>query len=134
MPVKRINPEGLLHWPPLTHVVISPAGRLAHIAGQAAVDPSFNVIGTDLRTQTAFAFKNLCTALAAAGSQPKDVVSTTIYIVELDEAKASIVAAAMEIVLDGQPFPSHANTMVGVASLASAAALIEISAIAAVLE
>src|SRR6185437_16543514 len=106
-------------WPALAQVVIAPPGRIAFIAGQAAVDREFRVVGTTLREQTEFAIVNLCTALKAVGAGPDDIVSSTVYIAGLDEAKSADFFAALQDSVDGQPFPPHAITVVGVTSLAS---------------
>ena len=132
MAIEHINPESLLSYPPLSHVVISPPGRLAFIAGQTALDREFRMKGGDsLYAQALAAFANLGIALQAAGARPADVVSSTVYIVGLNQSLADEFAAAMKVACDGQPFPPHAFNLIGVASLGSGEALIEISAIAA---
>ena len=72
------------------------------------------------------------TALASVGATPADVLSSTIYIVDLDEAKTATFVAAMKTALDGRAFPPNASTLVGVTRLGHPQMLIEISAIAAV--
>lgn len=132
MSVQHVNPEGLLTLPEYTQVVVSPPGRLAFIAGQGAFDRDFNLIGAgDLHAQTVQAFANLRTALAGVGATPADVVSSTLFIVDLDEAKTAIFVAAMKVALDGKPFPPNASTLVGVTRLAHPHMLIEINAVAA---
>jgi enamine deaminase RidA (YjgF/YER057c/UK114 family) len=131
MSLQKINPESLLYWPAMAHVVVAMPGRLAFIAGQAPVDKDYKIVGgTDLKAQTLCAFQHLCVALAAAGAGPADVICSTAYLVDLDEDKAATFAAAMSVAVRGAPFPPHAITMVGVRSLASAEALVEISAVA----
>lgn len=132
MSVQHVNPEGLLTLPEYTQVVVSPPGRLAFIAGQGAFDRDFNLIGAgDLHAQTVQAFANLRTALAGVGATPADVVSSTLFIVDLDEAKTATFVAAMKVALDGKPFPPNASTLVGVTRLAHPHMLIEINAVAA---
>jgi len=133
MSIERVNPTGLMSWPPLAHVVISPAGRLAHIAGQAAFDKDFKLLGADMYTQTLAAYKHLLIALAAVGATPADVVSSTVYVVGLDDAKSTAFHEAMNVAVEGKPFPSHAYTMLGVSALGGTGALVEISAVAALL-
>lgn len=132
MAIERINPEGLLTWPQMAQVVVETRQRLVFIAGQTATDKDFTSLGgNDLGAQARIAFGNLRLALEAAGTSPENVLSSTVYIVGLDGEKAGIFAAAMNEALDGKPFPPHAVTMIGVASLGGASLLIEISAIAA---
>ena len=66
------------------------------------------------------------------GASPAHVLSSTIYVVDLDEAKTETFVAAMKTALDGQPFPPNASTLVGVTRLGHPQMLIEISAVAAV--
>ena len=61
----------------------------------------------------------------------ENIVSTTMYIVEIDAEKVEIFTRAMAEALDGEPFPPSASTMVGVRGLALDGMLVEISAVAA---
>ncbi|MFO1509194.1 MAG: RidA family protein [Steroidobacteraceae bacterium] len=132
MNIQHVNPDGLLSLPEYSQVVVSPPGRLAFIAGQGAFDREFNLVGADdLHAQTVQAFVNLRTALAGVGASPAHVLSSTIYVVDLDEAKTATFVAAMKVALDDQPFPPNASTLVGVTRLGHPQMLIEISAIAA---
>ncbi len=132
MTIKRINPEGLLNWPAMAQIAIATEQRLVFIAGQTATDKDFTPLGgDDLGAQVRIAFKNLLIALDAAGATAEDVVSSTVYIVGLNGEKAGVFAAAMKEAVDGKPFPPHPVTMIGVASLADAESLVEISTVAA---
>jgi enamine deaminase RidA (YjgF/YER057c/UK114 family) len=77
------------------------------------------------------ALANLLTALAAAGGQPADLVSATIYIVDLGDyqAHAGEIGAVWRR-LAGAEYPAMAG--VGVTRLWDPQALVEIQAIAAV--
>ena len=131
MAVKKINPEGLLVWPQIAQVAIATEQRLVFIAGQTSTTKDFTLLGgSDLGAQTRFALENLVIALDAAATTPENVVSSTVYIVGLNGEKAGVFAAAMNEALHGKPFPPHPITILGVASLAGAGALIEISAVA----
>lgn len=132
-PLERINPGGLFSYPPLAHVVIVPPGRrLAFIAGQTALGRDWQIVGgNSVRAQALAAFANLRIALQAAGAEPADVVSSNVLIVGLNQARADEFASAMRVACDGQPFPPHAFNLIGVTSLGSSEALIEISAVAA---
>ena len=100
--IEHINPPGLLQLDAFSQVVVVSGGRTAYIAGQGAFDQNMKLIGpNDLHAQTVQAFRNLRTALAALGVGPERVVSSTMYVVDLDDAKAGILVAAMNVALDG---------------------------------
>lgn len=133
MSVQRINPEGLLHWPQMAQVVVTRGQKLAFISGQTATDKNFEPQGgNDLDAQTRIAFDNLRLALEAAGTSPENVVSTTVYIVDLDSNKSGIFSRAMNEALDGKPFPPHSMSLIGVKSLGGPTLLVEITAVAVV--
>jgi len=133
MAVEHVNPDTLFRLPAFSQIVVAPPGRLAFIAGQGPFDPGFNLVGgDDLKAQTIQAFRNLKAALAAVGATPADVVSTTFYVVDLDEAKTGEFVAGMNAALDGNPFPPNASTLVGVTRLGHPAMKVEISAVAAI--
>lgn len=133
MAIEHVNPDTLFKLPAFSQIVVAPPGRLAFIAGQGPFDAGFNLVGGgDLRAQTVQAFLNLKAALAAVGATPADVVSSTFYVVNLDDAKTDAFVAAMNVALDGTPFPPNASTIVGVTRLGDPRMLIEISAVAAV--
>jgi enamine deaminase RidA (YjgF/YER057c/UK114 family) len=111
MSIEKINPEALLSWPTLVHVVITSTGRLAHIAGQSAYDKNFELIGDTLHDQTLTTVKHLTIALAAAGVGPEDVVSSTVYVAGLDLEKADAFNRAFTASVDGRSFPPHALTL-----------------------
>jgi len=129
--IEHINPPGLFQLDGFTQIVVASGGRTAYIAGQGAFDKNMTLIGSnDLHAQTVQAFTNLRTSLAALGVGPERVVSSTMYVVDLDDAKAGILVAAMNVALDGAAFPPNASTLVGVTRLGMAGMLVEISAVA----
>lgn len=132
MPVERINPDGLFRMDAFSQVVTaSGAERIAYIAGQGAFDADFTLVGEgDLHAQTVQAFRNLRTAVESLGGTVEQIVSTTLYIVEIDARKVATFGAAMAVALDGKPFPPNASTMIGVQGLAMDGMLVEISAVA----
>lgn len=134
MSIQRVNPDGLFALDAFTQIVTVEAGtRLAHIAGQGAFDADFRLVGEgDLHAQTVQAFRNLRTAVEAVGGRVEDVISTIIYLVDIDAAKVDTFGKAMAECLDGKPFPPNASTMVGVTGLAGPGMLVEISAVAAI--
>ncbi|MDB3856033.1 RidA family protein [Halieaceae bacterium] len=131
MTIEHINPEGLFKLDGFTQVVSASGSKTIYIAGQGAFDKDFNLMGAgDHFAQTTQAFKNLKIALEAAGATPADVVSSTMYVVGMNEKSVGEFTSAMAKALDGQPFPPNASSMIGVESLAMAGMLVEISAIA----
>ena len=66
--------------PGFSHVAIATGSRLVYIAGQAALDRDFNLVGgDDLRAQTVAAMRNVETAIGAVGVTWDDIVRRTIY-------------------------------------------------------
>ena len=127
-----IDPNGLYKIPGFHQVMVSAASKTIYIAGQAPYDESMELVGAgDYQLQTTKALQNIATALAAAGAQPKDVVSSVLYVKALDTpGAAKAIMEAMATALDGQPFPAHAFSIIGVAALADPRVLIEITAVA----
>jgi enamine deaminase RidA (YjgF/YER057c/UK114 family) len=130
---RHVNPDTLFKLPGFSQIVVAPPGRLAFIAGQGPFDAEFRLIGADdLHAQTVQAFRNVKAALAAVGATPADVVSSTFYVVGLNEETTQTFVAAMNVALDGQPFPPNASTLVGVTRLGAPGMLIEIAAVASI--
>ena len=134
MQIERINPDGLFVLDAFSQVVrASGGGQIAFIAGQGAFDASFNLVGPgDLHAQVVQALKNLRTAVEAIGGSVDQIVSTTMYVVEIDAGKVETFGRAMAEALDGKPFPPNASTMIGVQGLAMEGMLVEISAVAVI--
>jgi enamine deaminase RidA (YjgF/YER057c/UK114 family) len=132
MTIRHLNPEGLLAMPDaFSQVVTAGPGKLVFVAGQGAFDADRQIVGAgDYRAQAAQAFRNLRTALAAAGARPEDVVASTMYVKDLHPEALAAFARGMHEALDGRPFPPNASTLVGVQSLAWPEMLVEVSAIA----
>jgi enamine deaminase RidA (YjgF/YER057c/UK114 family) len=134
MTKKFINPADLPSWEhAFTQVVtISPGpGKTVYVSGQVAVDQYQNLIGDgDLAAQAMQAFKNLATALAAAGATTADVVKLNIYVKDYQPAHAPLVSAALRCYFPHEPLP--ASTWLGVQALAREGFLIEVDAVAIV--
>lgn len=132
MEIERQNPDGLFALDGFTQIVTAEnAGKVAYIAGQGAFDAEFKLVGPeDLHAQTVQAFRNLRTAVESLGGQVDNIVSTTMYLVEINQQKVEIFARAMAEALDGKPFPPNASSMIGVQGLAAEGMLVEISAVA----
>jgi enamine deaminase RidA (YjgF/YER057c/UK114 family) len=88
--IKRTNPPALSRPTGYTHVVeLSGPVRTIYIAGQVAADRDGNVVGgTDMKAQAEQVFKNLESALAAAGATFADVVRMNTSATDLTNVQA----------------------------------------------
>jgi enamine deaminase RidA (YjgF/YER057c/UK114 family) len=129
--IEKFNPPGVHEPAGYSHVTISSAGRLAHLAGQCPLDHDGTVVGTgDLDAQTDQVIANCLAVLAAAGARPVDVVRSIVYVVSPDSA----VLAAVWDRLQASPLApafTTASTLLGVASLGYRGQLVEIDLTAA---
>jgi enamine deaminase RidA (YjgF/YER057c/UK114 family) len=126
-----INPAGLVEPLGYSHVVVATGTRRVYIAGQTGVGIDGAVVGTDLATQTAQAFRNVGTALEAGGATWQDVVKMNILIVGYEPSMAEAFFAGVGEVF-GDSMPAPAATLYGVHSLFEADHLIEVDVIAEV--
>ena len=127
--IEKTNPPGLATPNGFSHVCITDLPKTIHVSGQVAYDKQGNIVGeNDLGAQTTQVYENIRTALAAAGATMDDVIKTTLYVKALDPEKAKIIRQARASFLSANSPPT--STMVGVASLAKPALLLEVEAIA----
>jgi len=106
-------------------------GRMVFLAGQVGMDRDGRVVSGGVVAQFEQALANLLTALAAAGGQPGDLVSLTIYIVDLADYQAhGEQIGAVWRRLAGTEYPATAG--VGVTQLWDPGALVELQGIAAI--
>jgi enamine deaminase RidA (YjgF/YER057c/UK114 family) len=129
---RHISPPGLFSTQRLgfTHIVTSSPGTTIHISGQTAWNSDRQIVGgADLRLQAEQSFRNLRTALEAAGAAPSDVVFVRLYIVNYRSEHAAVLSPMLEAFFGESP---PASTWVGVQSLAVPDFLIEIEATAVV--
>ncbi|HUL27362.1 MAG TPA: RidA family protein [Streptosporangiaceae bacterium] len=129
MAIERINPAGLARPSGFSHAVSVPPGRLVFLAGQTALDEGGQIVGSGVVEQFERALGNLLAALRAAGGQPADLVSVTIYAVDLDDYRAhGREAGEVWRRLAGRDYPAMAA--VGVHRLWDPAALVEVQGVA----
>ena len=131
MDVERVNPSELGRPSGFSHAVSATGGRMVFLAGQTGTSRDGNVVAGGVVAQFEQALGNLLTALAAAGGQPGDLVSLTIYSTDLADYRAH--AAQIGAIwrrLAGVTYPAMAA--VGVTRLWDPEALVEIQGIAAV--
>ncbi|PUB23531.1 enamine deaminase RidA (YjgF/YER057c/UK114 family) [Promicromonospora sp. AC04] len=129
--IQLLRPDGLVSSPAFSHVAIVPPGATTiYVGGQNAVDADGSIIGVDdVAVQSARALENAGTALAAAGATFADVVQWTVLFVDGVDLAAAYGAIAPMLASDEPPLVLGAR----VAGLGVPGALIEVSAIAAVL-
>lgn len=129
--IQRIRPEGLVASPAFSHVAVVPPGATTiYVGGQNSVDAQGSLVGgSDVAAQSARALENAKTALAAAGASIGDVVQWTVLFVNGADITAGYRAIAAELASDEPALVTAAL----VAGLGVPGALVEISAVAAVL-
>ena len=129
--IERINPGELARPSGFSYAVSATGGRLVFLAGQTGYAPDGGIVGGGVVSQFERALGNLVTALRAAGGGPDDLVSLTIYAVDLEDYRAH----AREIGevwrrLCGREYPAMAA--IGVSRLWDAGALVEVQGFAVV--
>ena len=131
MPVDVLNPDGLPKPDVYRQVAIAAGSRMVFLAGQVARDADGAPVGAgDLAAQVEQAFRNVATALDAAGGTFDDVAKLTVYVVDwAPEKMARFGEGAMRAAADlGQVTP--AITLIGVTALGEPDLLVEIDATA----
>jgi len=131
MDVERINPAELARPSGFSHAVAVTGSHMVFLAGQVGMDRTGTVVSGGVVAQFERALANLLTALGAAGGQPADLVSLTIYIVDLAgyQAHGKQIGAVWRR-LAGTEYP--ATAAVGVTRLWDPEALVELQGVAAV--
>ena len=128
--IQRLRPEGLVSSPAFSHVAVVPPGATTiYVGGQNSVDAEGALVGAgDIAAQSTRALENAGTALAAAGATFADVVQWTVLFVDGVDLAAAYGAIAPLLASGEPPLVLGAR----VAGLGVPGALIEVSAIAAV--
>jgi enamine deaminase RidA (YjgF/YER057c/UK114 family) len=131
MTIERIRPEGLVHSSAFSHVAVVPPGAtMIYVGGQNSVVADGSLVGEgDVAAQSIQALENVKTALAAAGATIEDVVQWTVLFVDGVDLAAAYGAIATELASDDPALVTGAR----VAGLGVPGALVEISAVAAIL-
>jgi reactive intermediate/imine deaminase len=127
--VKRTNPLTLSAPTGYTHIVeVTGPNRTIYISGQIAFDKDGKVVGAgDMKAQAEQVFKNLQTALEAAGATFSDVVKMTSYITDMSKVQA-VRDVRAQYFKDAPP----ASTFVEVKGLVRPELLLEIEVIGVV--
>jgi enamine deaminase RidA (YjgF/YER057c/UK114 family) len=104
---------------------------MVFLAGQTALDADGAIVGDSIVEQFGQALANLLTALTAAGGQPTDLASLTVYAVDLADYRAhGREIGAVWRRLAGRDYPAMAA--IGVSRLWDTAALVEVQGYAVV--
>ncbi len=131
MRIERINPREFGRPSGFSHAVAASGGRLVFLAGQTAHGPDGRIVGGGVVPQFERALGNLLTSLGAAGGGPGDLVSLTVYLLDVDDYRAH--AGQIGEVwrrLAGPDYPAMAA--IGVQRLWDPDALVEVQGIAVV--
>jgi enamine deaminase RidA (YjgF/YER057c/UK114 family) len=128
--IQLLRPDGLVSSPAFSHVAVVPPGATTiYVGGQNSVDADGSLVGgDDVAAQSVRAVENVRTALAAAGATFADVIQWTVLFVDGVDLAAAYGAIAPLLASDEPPLVLGAR----VAGLGVPGALIEVSAIAAV--
>lgn len=130
MPITLLQPDGLVRSPAFSHVAVVPPGATTvYLGGQNGVDETGRVVSDDIAAQSVRAVENAVVALEAAGATLDDVVQWTILFDERADLGAAYGAIAAKLARDVAP---PLVTAARVAGLGVPGALIEVSAVAAV--
>lgn len=131
MEITFLQPEGLVRSPAFSHAAVVPAGAATiYVGGQNGVDASGTVVSDDVAEQSLRAVANARLALEAAGASLADVVQWSVLLHVDADLGAAYGAIAPQLAREGAP---PLVTAARVAGLGVPGALIEVSAIAAVL-
>jgi enamine deaminase RidA (YjgF/YER057c/UK114 family) len=123
MPRTIVNPSTIHPPAGYSHIVQATGSKLVFIAGQAALDESFAIVGEgDLAAQTYQVMTTLQRALDELGATWDDVVKSTVYTTQPHEYET--IGTAMSDAMGGAPPP--AQVIAGVTGLALPELLIEI--------
>jgi enamine deaminase RidA (YjgF/YER057c/UK114 family) len=115
------------------YAATAPAGaRLIFLAGACPLNEDGSTAAPgDYAGQAAKAFANMRVALADAGAQVRDVISTRVLVAS---ARREDLVTAWQVVRDSFGDHDAPSTLIGVTVLGYAGQLVEIEAVAAVLD
>ena len=131
MTIEPVDPPELARPIGFAHAVVATGGRTVFLAGQTAMDASGRIVGSTVVSQFEQALANLLTALRAAGGQPEQLTSLTVYATDLADYRAhGRELGEVWRRLAGPRYPAMAA--VGVSRLWDAIALVEIQGIAVI--
>lgn len=124
-----VNPDTLPAPRGYSHGTL--AGNTLHLGGQTALDAEMKIVPGGIVEQFRQAFSNVLATLRAAGGEPKDLVSVTIYLTDVPDYQAhgkEIGKVWRE--LAGPAYPAMAG--IGCTALWQPEAMIEILGVAVI--
>ncbi|MDF2558901.1 MAG: endoribonuclease [Microbacterium sp.] len=131
MEITLASPAGLVASPAFSHVAVVPPGATTiYVGGQNGVDATGSLVSSDAADQSLRAVENARIALESAGAGLDDVISWTVLIHQDADLRAAYGAVASRLAREGEP---PLVTAALVAGLGVPGALIEVSAVAAVI-
>lgn len=129
MTITRLNPDTMHKNPAFTQaIVVGGSVKMVYVGGQNGVNAKGEVVGKDIASQSQQAFKNVISALEAAGASLDDVIKMTIYLVQGHTFEEAFAAAQKVQTMRVAPTVSGLI----VAGLANPQYLIEIEAVAVI--
>lgn len=132
MSVELVHPERVNRVDVHHQVAVAQGSRTVHLAGQVSWDTEGHLVGRDdVAAQAEQCYLNIAAALDAVGATPDDLAKVTVYVVDLDEAKAErfVVGRDRAGATLGARF-QQPSTWIGVTSLAAPGFLVEVDALA----
>jgi enamine deaminase RidA (YjgF/YER057c/UK114 family) len=131
--VRLIRSPALADAAQYAYAATAPAGsRLIFLAGSCPLDANGSTVGVgDYAAQAAQCIANMRTALAEAGAEITDVISTRVLVAS---SKQADLVAAWGVVRDAFGTHDVPSTLLGVTVLGYDDQLVEVEAIAAVVE
>ena len=132
MTVQLLNPAGLPQPELYRQVAVATGSRTVYVAGQVARDADGDPVATDdLAGQVEQAYRNVATALAAAGGSFDDVVKLTVYVVDWTPERMAALGEGVFRVVEALGVDlAKPITLIGVAALAEPDLLVEVEAVA----
>ncbi|MPY92916.1 MAG: RidA family protein [Acidimicrobiia bacterium] len=132
MAIEALNPDGLPKPDAYRQVAVATGSRLVFLAGQVARTADGEPVGPgDLAAQVEQAFRNVGTALTAAGATFDDIAKLTVYVVDWQPAKMAEFGAGFQRAAAALGIQAvRPVTLIGVAALAEPDLLVEIEAVA----
>ncbi len=128
MSVERVNPPELARPVGFSHATVG-SGRTIFLAGQTALDQAGTLVPGTVVEQFERALGNLLAALRAAGGEPADLASLTIYSTDIPDYQANArELGAVWRRLAGTDYPAMA--LVGVVRLWDVEAVVELQGFA----
>ena len=128
MSLERINPVELAEPRGFSHAVVG-EGKIVFLAGQTSMDAAGKIVGDGIVQQFEQALINLVAALRAAGGEPEQLASLTIFIVDIPDYQAHVreIGEVWRRVV-GTDYPAMAG--IGVSRLWDADAVVEVQGFA----